>query len=127
MFILVFVLVDKSLACRCMPSFSVEVSFEESSAVFSGEVIKKVQTPAYEYEVTFRILENYKGIKERKVLVYTGLDAATCGYAFEEGVKYLVYANRMNNKFYTNICTRTRPLSDAKEDLAILKENKKKK
>ena len=40
-----------------------------------------------------------------------------CGYGFKPGERYLVYANRKGTELVTGICSRTRPLADATEDL----------
>ena len=41
-----------------------------------------------------------------------------CGYGFQLGGQYVVYAYRDNdNRFVTSICSRTRPASDADADL----------
>jgi hypothetical protein len=52
--------------------------------------------------------------------VWTALD--DCGYDFQIGETYLVYASddEFGDYFFTGSCTRTRRLSDAGEDLAYL-------
>jgi hypothetical protein len=44
----------------------------------------------------------------------------SCGYDFEEGQDYLVYASGKGEPFETSICDRTKQLSKADKDLAIL-------
>jgi 5-hydroxyisourate hydrolase-like protein (transthyretin family) len=46
-----------------------------------------------------------------------------CGYAFDVGGEYLIYAYRhpQNGRLSTGICSRTRPLSTAGEDLKYLR------
>jgi hypothetical protein len=59
-------------------------------------------------------------------VVTTGSGGSDCGYDFKEGVSYLVYAYNGApplgevGKLYTEICMRTRPLADAKDDLDYL-------
>lgn len=52
----------------------------------------------------------------------TGNSGAECGFPFEVGRSYLVYAfsNPKSNKLHASICSRTRLLSDASEDLEYL-------
>lgn len=59
----------------------------------------------------------------RDVEVRTGFGDSDCGYRFEKGKQYLVYASRWekDQKLYTGICSRTRLLSEAEEDLAYLR------
>ncbi len=58
--------------------------------------------------------------EESSLEVYTPF--GDCGYDFQTGETYLVYANRDedSNYIFTGSCTRTRRLSDAGEDLAYL-------
>jgi hypothetical protein len=54
--------------------------------------------------------------------VFTGLGDADCGYGFRLGGQYLVYAYRQKDgSLYTGICSRTRPLSEAADDLAYIR------
>lgn len=54
-----------------------------------------------------------------EVDVITGMGSGDCGYDFRVGGQYLVYAHRdANNQLATGICSRTRLLSEASEDLA---------
>ena len=52
--------------------------------------------------------------------IVTGMDGGDCGYRFNVGVKYLVYAWKSGGQLTTGICSRTRPLADAQEDLQYL-------
>jgi hypothetical protein len=73
--------------------------------------------------VRFAIKEAWNGIPtgEKEIEVETGLGGGDCGYRFERGEDYLVYAYRSpQGKLATGICSRTRRLSDADEDLNYL-------
>jgi hypothetical protein len=74
-------------------------------------------------------MTTWKAAEGKEVVLYTANDSAACGYNFEKGKSYLVYAHsqkRGEEKVLgTNICTRTALLSDAKEDLKELGEGKK--
>jgi hypothetical protein len=64
------------------------------------------------------------------VTVYTASSSASCGYPFNQGQEYLIYAYRTDgsaqpfdypaNGFSTLLCTRTSLVSEAGEDLAAL-------
>jgi hypothetical protein len=54
------------------------------------------------------------------VVLATGAAGGDCGYAFRRGDTYLVYAVGAPDDLRTSICTRTRPASEAAEDLAAL-------
>lgn len=79
--------------------------------------------------VLFAVQNTWKGINETQVIITTGLGGGDCGYEFEEGKEYLVYAfeSRMyseEEKLVTIICDRTTLLNSAEEDLSILGEGK---
>ena len=67
----------------------------------------------------FAVNESFRGIEERSVELETGMGGGDCGFAFESGQSYLVYAysNKETGKLGTGICTRTQLLSKAMEDL----------
>jgi len=56
------------------------------------------------------------------VEVVTGSGGSECGYDFRQGEHYLVYAypHPQSGKLYTGICQRTRPISEAGDDLDYL-------
>src|SRR6185503_15210753 len=54
----------------------------------------------------------------KEVEVRTGLGDSDCGYNFRLGGQYLVYAYGDEDKLATGICSRTRPVSEAADDLA---------
>jgi hypothetical protein len=55
------------------------------------------------------------------VEIVTGMGGGDCGYNFEKGKKYLVYASEHRGRLYAGICSRTRLLSEAAEDLAYFR------
>ena len=57
----------------------------------------------------------------RQVEIVTGPGGGDCGYRFANGGRYLVYAGKTETSRYrTSICSRTRPLDQAREDLGYL-------
>ena len=45
-----------------------------------------------------------------------------CGYSFEEGQDYLIYGYEENegDPIFTGLCTRTKLLEDAQDEIAVL-------
>jgi len=126
---LVFVFMVFSLdanACSCafgggMPCHD----YWKAAAVFSGTVIYSSTTTSKrgEYDVRerlvrFNIDQAFRGVKGKEVEVRTGLGESDCGYNFRLGGQYLVYAYGDGDKLATGICSRTRPISEASDDLA---------
>jgi 5-hydroxyisourate hydrolase-like protein (transthyretin family) len=89
----------------------------------SGIQIKDGEHEYQKLKVSFAIEENFRGIEGPVTEVITGLGGGDCGFDFERGERYLVYAYRgqEDKKLYTSICSRTRSLSEAGEDLKYLR------
>jgi hypothetical protein len=55
-----------------------------------------------------------------RVALRTGAGGGDCGFAFEVGQVYLVYATGATDDLRASICSRTRAAADAGPDLAVL-------
>jgi hypothetical protein len=115
-------------ACSCIQRGNETVAQQvgkaknEARAVFSGKVLEVIKNPG-EYEVTvkLKVEKSWKGNVPRQITVSTATDSAMCGYNFEVGQSYLIYASGTNiNNLQTNICTRTAKSLQAKADLRVL-------
>jgi hypothetical protein len=114
-------------ACMCAPEIVAE-AWDRADLVFSGVVLKvaAVDLAAIEssegrmVEVSFDVNHVWKGPGDSSIHLQTSGDAASCGYRFSVGEHYLVYAQSTETGFRTSQCTRTRPLSEAQTDLALL-------
>ncbi len=73
----------------------------------------------------FEVEEAFKGIREseRVVEVGTGMGGGDCGYDFESGKRYLVFAERDpdDGRLWTGICSVTHPVEEGEEDLRFLR------
>jgi len=120
-----------ALSCICAPKPSVRRSLSESNAVFIGRVIARHSAwiesasglGSSDYSFTFEVERLYKGALSSEVTVLTGRGYGDCGYHFQVGEKYLVYAYG-DKELKTNICTRTTNMSKAGADLAELGDPK---
>ncbi|MFW7381011.1 MAG: hypothetical protein ACOH5I_19505 [Oligoflexus sp.] len=113
---------QQSFACSCLPT-SVQGAYKDSSVIFVGEVADakyitestslddKEAIHWEEVEVYFKIDKLYKGKTEvLDLALRTADNSAACGYQFDVGEKYLVYAYVVDGQIATNLCTRTSPL-----------------
>ena len=117
-------------ACDCSYAGAPCKAFASTPTVFAGRVVKistiRLKAPSGDdYEdrlVFFDVERSYRGWEAKTAEVVTGTGGGDCGYEFQEGVYYLVYAfpHPATGKLYTGTCQRTRPLSQASEDLAYL-------
>jgi hypothetical protein len=120
-----------ALACDCGYSGAPCKAFAATPYIFSGKVVKTSSIPIklpsgdtyHNRLVLFEIERPYRGLEGKTAAeVVTGSGGADCGYDFRVGEKYLVYAfpHPATGKLYSGICTRTRRLSEAGEDLEYL-------
>jgi hypothetical protein len=118
----------EAAACRCLPSGPPCQAAWDADAIFTGTVravdhvtetvgsgVRVVDT-IVRFEIQQPILNMSEGSVE---LVNEGM--STCSYRFNEGQRYLVYARkREDGRLMAGICSRTRPLAEAAEDLRFL-------
>jgi Carboxypeptidase regulatory-like domain/Tissue inhibitor of metalloproteinase len=129
--LIVFLVVPREIhACSCAGSGSPCEAYGKASAVFTGIVtggslilIKDGDEEYQQQKVSFAIEESFRGVEGAQTEVITGLGDSDCGFDFERGKRYLVYAYRseQDKRLYTSICSRTRALSEANEDLKYLR------
>jgi hypothetical protein len=123
---------EKAYACEVTSLQSIGEAEASSSAIFSGKVtefnivaissgIKDVRVALFEVDRYWKNPAETEYSRER--VVFTAIDSGACGYDFEIGKSYLVYAHTQENgSLETSIGTRTMPLENAQEDIAVLGE-----
>lgn len=113
-------------ACSCAPSGSPEEELRQATAVFTGQVVQidqrnRLVTSSFDpIQVTFQVTEVWKGPEQAVLNVSTPRGGASCGYPFESGKEYLVYAQGSETNLEVWLCSRTTPLTIAAGDLSIL-------
>src|SRR5439155_8452653 len=119
-------------ACSCMSSGPPCQNYFQVEAVFSGTVrsIPQIDVkddapydqPRRQRLVHFTVERAFRGIQGATADVTTGFGGGDCGYAFKTGERYLVYAYRLKggSQLGTGICSRTRRLTEADEDLQFI-------
>lgn len=142
---LFFVSESAASACSCMPPGPPREEAERARAVFAGEVVevepagevvKKADEKCEQEQgawqsampthknvrVRFKVTRVWKNVAASEVVVTTPTNSAACGYAFRKGESYVVYAYGSGElgQLTTGLCSRTRTLSSAEEDLRDL-------
>lgn len=119
-------------ACSCLPT-TPQQTYKNSKAVFAGQVINIVdlgnRNPQFSdssgtLKIIFEVSKIWKGKLEKQQVILTSDSSASCGYSFEKGKEYLVYASNQGNQLETGLCSGTKPLANARPDLAILGRGK---
>ena len=127
---------EDARACSCAGNVPPCQAYWQASAVFVGTATGMTEPPRLTVEearrredagedvwsrrvFTFAVERPLRGVEGTQVEVRTGMGGGDCGYGFRVGERYLVYAYRdeKTRELSTSICTRTRTLTRAGEDL----------
>jgi hypothetical protein len=97
-------------------------AYNSSTAIFIGRVVHIEAVSQDTLNVTFEVFRRWKGPADKQVVVSTASQITACGIPFEgmETDEFLVYAYSSNNQLYTNVFSRTVPLSAAGPDFIKL-------
>ncbi len=112
-------------ACSCIEPASPSESLEGATAVFSGKVTQVSNTRFGNQDfdsgavIVLETIEYWKGAAYKTAVIHTGLGGGDCGLGLVEGEEYLIYAYGQPDRLTSNICTRTRLLANASEDVAV--------
>jgi hypothetical protein len=117
----------RALACSCAPPGEPRAELAAADAVFAGRVVSVEPQEAAAFPrlaVRFALKAVWKGLPEGdEATLTTAADSAACGYHFEEGEEYLVYAYRSDDgDLTTSLCSRNARLDQAAADLAAFGE-----
>jgi hypothetical protein len=109
-------------ACSCaVPGSACDAAWG-AEAVFVGNVVSIESSSVGERRVQLAVVEGFRGFQLSQVTLVTGYGQADCGYPFQIGESYVVYAHRSpQGQLSTNICSRTRLVRNAPEDLTYLR------
>jgi hypothetical protein len=99
---------NMAAACDCAPPPAAREALKQASAVVLAKVIKIEDDPVTRnWKVTLQAERWWKG-QGQTVTVFTIKSGAACGYRFDVGVRYLLYATSDGQRLYVNQCSRTR-------------------
>ncbi len=119
LFVLFLVSFSKVEACSCVRSGSPVAEYKSTPIVFIGTVksVKedkiKIERFGKEVEVRTKLTayldvdESFKGIPEKEATILTGGGGGDCGFHFEVGEKYLIFASPLDKNNSGNIVSAT--------------------
>ncbi|WP_181347609.1 hypothetical protein [Thalassobacillus sp. CUG 92003] len=115
-------------ACSCTEPPPAQTAYKTNDAVFSGKIVKiekedssgGLQSSLDPVKVLVEVDETWKNASESQQIVATAESSASCGFPFEEGEEYLIYANEHDGELKTDLCSRTTSLDSAEGDMRIL-------
>ena len=119
--VLVALPASRAEACSCA-ELGVEEAIAGAHAIFEGVVdSSEVDDAADVRVVRFAVTQAWRGVSTERVEVHTHASEAACGYSFEVGRAYLVYASRASDDgLRVSLCSRTRLMDEAGEDRRVL-------
>jgi len=116
-------------ACSCMGTGPVCYAYWQSPTIFRGKVLERTLLPGQQslssfqggwshFEVRFSVSEMLRGKPERETVVMTNEGGSACGFPFQDGEEYLVfaYSNQATGELWTSTCTRTHKIEASKVD-----------
>ena len=139
--ICIILLTFKVFSCSCIGEASIEYAFHKADVVAEVEVLSvRVDTVVMEddfegsWDYTIRVYsvkikESFKGVLKGSIVeIASGMSGGDCGYIFEPGKVYIVYARKAKysgreldfEMVSTDICTRT-CLFDVEEKIRLKK------
>ncbi len=131
-FLLLIMGTTSAFACSCFARASVCNAFGGAKAVFVGKVIEgnsvermsdMFKAGTKDLTFTFKVSRGFIGAKaDETIEVHTGFGFGDCGFPFEKGEEYIVYAyeNDKTKVISTGTCTRTTHISRAEEEISGL-------
>ena len=100
-------------ACSCVRPGTPQEEMENADAVFSGTVTRIEDSTNYGYDVTLEVSEAWKGVEGTSIVVHTGMGGGDCGFGFEEGQEYVVYASLTDGELHVYSCGLTGILAES--------------
>jgi len=110
---------DRVFACTCAGGFAF-AAYARSDEIFTGRVVTIMRDPTSQFQrliVRVRVAESIKGSAAGEVEVISG---SLCGFPFEQGREYLIYATYEADGLNVDLCNRTRTLDLASVDLSYI-------
>lgn len=118
---------ESAKACSCAEITDIGEAKNNSDAVFDGTVIGKKgalklfnRSSADPVEWTFKVNEVWKGKVAPTITVQSAEASASCGFKFQDGQRYIVYAHQTGDSLDVSLCSRTAQHSAAGQDIAEL-------
>jgi hypothetical protein len=136
---ILFLSVESARGCSCGGGGAPCLEYGRAAAVFVGTVVDVRDSPQLGRDEArkgedagerweprafkFAVEQTFLGLVGAEVEVRTGMGGGDCGYRFEKGETYLVYAYAygVGKSLTTNICSRTKLFAGAADDLEFLR------
>ncbi len=106
-------------ACSCGWSGMPADALAHATSVFEGTA-ESVSGDFDERRISFLVSRRWKGASTGSVEVRTSGQGPACGYRFEAGTRYLVYAHEHRGALHTSSCSRTKRADHVEMETRLL-------
>jgi len=125
--LLVFAQIE-AFACTCITDTdityeqSIKFNLKNAKAVFTGKVLEVADIfQSNDVNVKIQVDKIWKGNLSKFVVITTSRFSSACGYKFEKGKSYLVFARTFEKSgLKTHLCLPNREIIKAGQELKIL-------
>ncbi|RJE85158.1 hypothetical protein D3P07_21555 [Paenibacillus sp. 1011MAR3C5] len=104
-------------ALKCMEQPNAEENVEHYDGVIVAQV-EKITKVEHTNTLKLKVVQSFKNVQETSIKVYENADWGTS----EAGESYLFYLKQDNGKWELPLCSPTKPLDKAADDLAFLQD-----
>jgi|GEM_PF-1424705 len=104
--------VEKVYACSCVMKSTYAEDLEKKSHVFDATVVDKTDHDQSTLDVELAVSAIWKGEAERETHVLTAPYSDACGYEFNIGTRYAVFASEIDGALHVSFCSATTPIAD---------------
>ncbi len=118
---LTFAAVPAALACSCAPPPEPEKALAAAALVVEGTVLEGPTPHEGKHRYTFEVKRTWKGTSGGRLIIETPTNGAACGRTYAVGNSYFLYVGTYDGQVgFDSLCSRTRPMDGASEDIAAL-------
>lgn len=104
--------VEKAYACSCNVPGSYTEEMEKNSHVLDATVMNKKELEQGKLDIELSVSAIWKGEAERETHVITADNSAACGYEFNIGRRYAVFAQEIEGELHVSLCSVTTQIID---------------
>lgn len=106
--------------CSCRRVEAIAKEIGKYPVIFLGEAIEVAEVSPDEQKTTFRVVRVWKGEKPSRSKITTSTYPMLCGYTFQKGLHYVVFASPRHQVLLTTYCSPTAPAITAAEIVRAL-------
>lgn len=104
--------VEKAYACSCIMPGTYQEEMDKNTHVLDATVVDLKEHDQYTLDVELEVSGVWKGEAERETHILTPNNSAACGYSFNIGARYAVFAQEHDGVLHVSLCSATEPIAD---------------